>query len=107
MLRLLLITVFLAKGWDSKEEFASKNVRALLVSGPANETSIGKILAEFGAEVVPLENPQLQKVNYYRARKLLATGWPDSYMLPQSLPLEESIVEVAKEAKEVPKEASR
>jgi nitrogenase molybdenum-iron protein alpha/beta subunit len=35
-----------------QEQFKKKPVRALLVTGPANETSMGKILAEFGAEVI-------------------------------------------------------
>ena len=35
-----------------KEQFRQKPTKALLVSGPANETSMGKILAEFGAEVI-------------------------------------------------------
>ncbi len=35
-----------------KEKFAKNHVRMLLVSGPANEVSIGKIYAEFGAEVI-------------------------------------------------------
>jgi nitrogenase molybdenum-iron protein alpha chain len=35
-----------------KEQFRKQPTKALLVTGPANETSIGKILAEFGAEVV-------------------------------------------------------
>jgi len=35
-----------------REQFRKKPVRALLVTGPANETSMGKILAEFGAEVI-------------------------------------------------------
>lgn len=34
-----------------KATFAGKGVRMLLVTGPANEVSIGKIMAEFGAEV--------------------------------------------------------
>lgn len=34
-----------------KASFAGKNVRMLLVTGPANEVSIGKIMAEFGVEV--------------------------------------------------------
>ena len=34
-----------------RKEFARQKVRMLLVSGPANEVSIGKIIAEFGAEV--------------------------------------------------------
>lgn len=33
-------------------QFAREQVRVLLVSGPSNEMSIGKILAEFGAEVI-------------------------------------------------------
>jgi nitrogenase molybdenum-iron protein alpha/beta subunit len=35
-----------------REQFRKKPVRALLITGPANETSMGKILAEFGAEVI-------------------------------------------------------
>ena len=35
-----------------REQFRKRTVRALLVTGPANETSMGKILAEFGAEVI-------------------------------------------------------
>ena len=35
-----------------KEQFRQKPTKVLLVSGPANETSMGKILAEFGAEVI-------------------------------------------------------
>jgi len=35
-----------------REQSRKRTVRALLVTGPANETSMGKILAEFGAEVV-------------------------------------------------------
>lgn len=34
-----------------RAEFARQKVRMLLVSGPANEVSIGKMIAEFGAEV--------------------------------------------------------
>jgi nitrogenase molybdenum-iron protein alpha chain len=43
-----------------KAEFARRPTRMLLVTGPANEVSIGKIMAEFGAEVfiVPcMKNP--------------------------------------------------
>jgi hypothetical protein len=35
-----------------KERFRSEPVKVLLVTGPSNEISIGKILTEFGAEVV-------------------------------------------------------
>ena len=35
-----------------REQFRQKPTKVLLVSGPANETSMGKILAEFGAEVI-------------------------------------------------------
>jgi nitrogenase molybdenum-iron protein alpha/beta subunit len=36
---------------EIRREFARQKVRMLLVSGPGNEVSIGKIIAEFGAEV--------------------------------------------------------
>jgi nitrogenase molybdenum-iron protein alpha/beta subunit len=35
-----------------KEQFKNEPVKVLLVTGPSNEMSIGKILTEFGAEVV-------------------------------------------------------
>jgi len=35
-----------------KERFKKESVKVLLVTGPSNEISIGKILAEFGAEVI-------------------------------------------------------
>ena len=49
-----------------KKRFAQEKVRMLLVTGPANEVSIGKILAEFGAEVfiVPC-----MKNKFYQAEK--------------------------------------
>jgi len=35
-----------------RQQFAAEKLRVLLVSGPSNEMSIGKVLAEFGADVV-------------------------------------------------------
>jgi len=35
-----------------KERFKRESIKVLLVTGPSNEISIGKILAEFGAEVI-------------------------------------------------------
>lgn len=35
-----------------REQFKKEQVKVLLVTGPSNEMSIGKILAEFGAEVI-------------------------------------------------------
>ena len=35
-----------------KEQFRQEHIRAMMVSGPSNDISIGKILAELGAEVI-------------------------------------------------------
>ncbi|MDO9027461.1 MAG: hypothetical protein Q7U68_01165, partial [Candidatus Roizmanbacteria bacterium] len=45
---------------------------------------------EFGATVVPLEKPNLQKINWYKARKILFENWPNSFMLEQGFPYKES-----------------
>jgi len=59
---------------------------------------------EFGATVVPLDKPQRQKINWYRARKVLKEGWPNAFMLEQGFPYKESIEETAKQVHLIPKE---
>lgn len=50
-------------------EFARNKVRMLLVSGPANEVSIGKILAEFGAEIFIV--PAMRNKFYKQEKKIM------------------------------------
>ena len=52
---------------------------------------------QFGAKVLPLENPNRLMINWYRARKQLHQLYPDAVMLPQGLPFQETIEEVAKQ----------
>jgi len=52
-----------------KRQFAREKVRMLLVTGPANEVSIGKILAEFGAEVFIV--PCMKNKFYQQEKKIL------------------------------------
>lgn len=52
---------------------------------------------EFGAEVIPLDKPNRQMINFYRARKILTEMYPNSIMLPQGLPFEETVENVANE----------
>ena len=54
---------------------------------------------DFGAEIIPLENPNRLMINWYRARKELARLYPDAIMLPQGLPFPETVQEVAKQVK--------
>ncbi|MCX8043296.1 MAG: nitrogenase component 1 [Desulfobacterota bacterium] len=52
-----------------RKQFAREKVRMLLVTGPANEVSIGKILAEFGAEVFIV--PCMKNKFYQIEKKIL------------------------------------
>lgn len=54
---------------------------------------------EFGATIIPFEKPNRLMINWYRARKILKEGYPDSEMLPQGLPFEETIEKVSDEVK--------
>ncbi len=51
-----------------REQFARDKVRMLLVSGPANEMSMGKIVAEFGAEVFVVPS---MKDKFYRKERAI------------------------------------
>jgi len=52
-----------------KSRFAKQHVRMLLVTGMANEVSIGKILAEFGAEVFIV--PCMKNQFYQQEKKIM------------------------------------
>lgn len=54
---------------------------------------------EFGAEVIPLDKPNRQQINWYRAKKILDQKYPYSELLPQGLPFEETIENVVDEIK--------
>ena len=57
-----------------KERFLKESIRVLLVSGPANETSIGKILAELGAEVIIV--PSMRNTFAQQDKKILLDRYP-------------------------------
>jgi 1-aminocyclopropane-1-carboxylate deaminase/D-cysteine desulfhydrase-like pyridoxal-dependent ACC family enzyme len=57
---------------------------------------------EFGATIVPIDKPQRQKINWYRARNILLKNWPNSFMLEQGFPYNESVTETAKQVKLIP-----
>ena len=52
-----------------KTSFAKNRVRMLLVTGPANEVSIGKIMAEFGAEVFVV--PAMRNKFYQQEKRIM------------------------------------
>jgi nitrogenase molybdenum-iron protein alpha/beta subunit len=52
-----------------KTSFAKNKVRMLLVTGPANEVSIGKIMAEFGAEVFVV--PAMRNKFYQQEKRIM------------------------------------
>ena len=56
-----------------RQSFARTPVRMLLVTGPANEVSIGKILAEFGAEVFVV--PCMRNAFYRQEKELMQTRY--------------------------------
>jgi len=58
-----------------QERFARDTVTVLLVTGPSNEVSIGKILAEFGARVVIV--PAMRNAFARQEKDLLLKRYPD------------------------------
>ncbi len=57
---------------------------------------------EFGANIHPLDNPNMQSVNWYRARKILKGIDPRAVLLPLGLPFRETVEAVAEEFQTVP-----
>jgi len=57
---------------------------------------------EFGALCLPLEKPNRLAINFYRAQRRLREFDRDGVMLPQGLPFQETIDEVAKETENIP-----
>jgi len=52
-----------------RQRFAREKVRMLMVDGPANEVSVGKIFAEFGAEVFVV--PSMKNKFYQKEKKIM------------------------------------
>ncbi len=52
---------------------------------------------KFGAEIIPLKKPNRLMINWYRARKILTDKYPNSKMLPQGLPFNETVENVSLE----------
>lgn len=59
---------------------------------------------EFNVEFYPIEKPGRQKINTYIAKKKLLELYPNSIMLDQGLPFEETVEEVSKQIDLCPKE---
>lgn len=57
-----------------KELFTRESVKVLLVTGPSNEISIGKILAEFGAEVIIV--PTMRNKFAQQEKKIVMDRYP-------------------------------
>ena len=57
-----------------KERFKRESIKVLLVTGPSNEISIGKILAEFGAEVIIV--PTMRNKFAQQEKKMLMDRYP-------------------------------
>ena len=57
----------------------------------------------FGAEIIPLDKPNRQSINFHRAKKRFMDLYKDGIMLPQGLPFEETMENVAEEISKDPK----
>lgn len=75
-----------------KQRFAQNRVRVLLLSGPANEVSIGKIYAEFGAEVIIV--PSMRGAYYQQEKKLLENRYDVRFIEHDFHSLDELIDEI-------------
>jgi nitrogenase molybdenum-iron protein alpha/beta subunit len=75
-----------------KAQFAKDKVRMLLVSGPANEMSMGKIVAEFGAEVYVV--PSMKDRFYKQERAIMEERYGVNFIDQDFDTLEELIDEI-------------
>ena len=64
-----------------------------------NQSKFIPIWESFGSIVIPLEKPNLQKINQNKARTLFNRDFPGGHWLPQGLGFDETISEVTKEVK--------
>ncbi|RLC75161.1 MAG: hypothetical protein DRI61_15365, partial [Chloroflexi bacterium] len=60
-----------------------------------NQKSQIKKWEEFGSEVVGIERPNHQKINFYVARKLLSENYDNAFMLPLGLSFQETVEAVS------------
>ncbi len=75
-----------------KATFAGKGVRMLLVTGPANEVSIGKIMAEFGAEVFVV--PCMRTKFYQQEKRIMQDRYGVTFIEEDFDTLEDLIAEI-------------
>jgi nitrogenase molybdenum-iron protein alpha/beta subunit len=75
-----------------KAQFAKDKVRMLLVSGPANEMSMGKIVAEFGAEVYVV--PSMKDKFYKQERAIMEERYGVNFIDEDFDSLEDLIGEI-------------
>jgi nitrogenase molybdenum-iron protein alpha/beta subunit len=75
-----------------KAKFAADKVRMLLVSGPANEMSLGKIVAEFGAEVFVV--PSMKDKFYKQERSIMEERYGVTFIDNDFESLDELIDEI-------------
>ena len=75
-----------------KAKFAADKVRMLLVSGPANEMSLGKIVAEFGAEVFVV--PSMKDKFYKQERSIMEERYGVTFIDDDFESLDELIDEI-------------
>ena len=75
-----------------QQQFAKEKVRMLLVSGPANEMSMGKIVAEFGAEVFIV--PSMKDKFYKQERALMEERYGVNFIDEDFGSLDELIEEI-------------
>jgi len=75
-----------------RAKFAADKVRMLLVSGPANEMSLGKIIAEFGADVFVV--PSMKDKFYKQERAIMEERYGVTFIDEDFGSLDELIDEV-------------
>lgn len=75
-----------------RKKFAEDPVRMLLVSGPANEMSMGKIVAEFGAEVFVV--PSMKDKFYKQERAIMEERYGVNFIDEDFGSLDELIEEI-------------
>lgn len=75
-----------------QEQFAKEKVRMLLVSGPANEMSMGKIVAELGAEVYVV--PAMKDKFYKKERAIMEEHYGVNFIDEDFDELEDLINEI-------------
>ncbi|MFC1670375.1 nitrogenase component 1 [Spirochaetota bacterium] len=78
---------------EIKKTFAKKKVRMLCSQGPANEISLGKIMAEFGAEVFII--PSVKNQMYKQEKKIMEDRYGVTF-IEEDFDLLEDVIEDVK-----------